>query len=202
MALAVDRGSRHVQRTCGECFASPFRHLPSIRCGWAFEPYSDWAIVHQTHGHMRAKSSVRHWYTIPCDCGKKRLVELLRQRWPGRLGKRWAASFAAVSIQRKLGYHQYSSLNVLHVAIHLALRVLKNAQRHRLGRQIFDITDCISFPYSEQDQESPVDSTHDGVRHAYFRSCYPLYQGPHGHVPLAAACADSLGQTARYFPAG
>ena len=53
----------------------------------AFEPYGDGAIVHQTHGHMRAKSSVCHWHTVPCDCSKKRFVELLRQRWTCRLGK-------------------------------------------------------------------------------------------------------------------
>jgi hypothetical protein len=82
---------------------------------------------------MRAKSSVRHWHTIPCDCGKKHLVELLRQGWLGCLDKRWAVSFAAVSIQRKLGYHQYGSLNVLHIVIHLALRILKDAQRYYLG---------------------------------------------------------------------
>src|SRR5512132_1614683 len=79
---------------------------------------------------MRAKSSVRHWHTIPGDCGKKCLVELLGERWTCRPGKRRAASFVAVSIQRKLGYHQEGSLNVLHVVIHLALRVLKNAQCH------------------------------------------------------------------------
>jgi hypothetical protein len=76
---------------------------------------------------MCAKSAVRHWYTVLCDCGKKRLVELLRERWTCCLGKRRAVSFAAVSIQRKLGDHQYGSLNVLHIVIHLALRVFKNA---------------------------------------------------------------------------
>src|ERR1043166_3214604 len=150
---------------------------------------------------MRAKSAVCHWYTVPCDCSKKRLVELLRQRWTGRLGKRRAASFAAVSIQCKLGYHQYGSLNVLHVVIHLALRVLKNAQGHHLGGQIVDITDRISLPYSEQDQEPPVDSTHDRVHYTYFRMFYALYQAPHAHVPLAAAWADSLGRSVRPFPA-
>src|SRR5438034_8266548 len=118
---------------------------------------------------MRAKSSMRHWYTVPCDCSKKRLVELLREPWTCRLRKRWAAPLAAVSIQRKLGNYQDGSLYVLHVVIHFTLRVLKNAQRHHLGRQVFDITDRIPLPYPEQDQEPPVDSPHDPVRHTYFR---------------------------------
>jgi hypothetical protein len=124
---------------------------------------------------MRAKRSVRHWHTVPCDCGKKRLVELLRERWPRRLGKGWATSCTAVSIQRKLGYYQDSSLNILHIAIHFALDVLKNAQRHHLGCQILDITNRISLPYSEQDQEPSGDGPYAGIRYADFRSGYPLY---------------------------
>jgi hypothetical protein len=36
---------------------------------------------------MLAKSSMRHWHTVPRYFSQEHLVELLRQRRTGRLGK-------------------------------------------------------------------------------------------------------------------
>src|SRR5262249_11896589 len=100
---------------------------PSIRRGWTFEPHGHRAIIHEAHGHMRAKGAMRHWHTVPFHCRQERFVALVRQVRARCLRKGRTAPFAAISVQRKLRHHEHSALDVLHVQVHLALRVLKNA---------------------------------------------------------------------------
>ena len=123
---------------------------------------------------------MRHVFDILANERQEVLVELVGNIGGACIGKRWAATVAAVGKQRELRHHEHLAVDIGKRQVGLAVLVLVDTQPAELAPQLVGLGTRVAVAHAQQHQIAAPNFAHALAVDCHAGIEYALHHRTHG----------------------